>query len=194
MQDRLVMYKVKIVLVTVSYGTHPIKQTTIKEQTENNYYIKQGFKNKGGGYYARVYQPTGTHRDTTTISYTGGADMVNGTTGVKLYDADYNAQLNVNRELVSKVDRYNIGNQKLYNGNIHVTNLKNRSTHEVQRVPNMPKIHSGLNTFGELNNNARERNVNEESKYRMDRMNSIGMDAANVYNSNPYAHPLGSVA
>ena len=169
-------------------------KTTIKEQTENNYYIKQGFKNKGGGYYARVYQPTGTHRDTTTISYTGGADMVNGTTGVKLYDADYNAQLNVNRELVSKVDRYNIGNQKLYNGNIHVTNLKNRSTHEVQRVPNMPKIHTGLNTFGELNNNARERNVNEESKYRMDRMSGIGMDAANVYNSNPYAHPLGSVA
>ena len=169
-------------------------RTTIKEQTENNYYIKQGFKDKGGGYYARVYQPTDTQRDTTSVSYTGGADMVNGTSGVKLYDADYNAQLNANKEVISKVDRYNIGNQKLYNGNIHMTNMRNRATHEVQKVPNMPKINASLNTYGNLNNNARERNVNEESQYRLNRMNAIGMDAATTYKNNPYAHPIGSVA
>ena len=166
-------------------------KTTIKEQTENNYYIKQGFTNKGGGYYSRVYQPTDTQRDTTSVAYTGGADKGN---GLKLYDADYNARLNPNREVLSKVDRYNIGNHKLYNNHVNMTKVSNTATHEVQCVPNMPKINGSLQTFGELNNNPRERSINAESNYRNERMEHIGSAAKMAYQSNPYAHPIGSIA
>ena len=44
-----------------------------------------------------------------TVDYTSGSGARPGTTNPRPYDAEYNARLNPNKEVLSRVDRYNVG-------------------------------------------------------------------------------------
>lgn len=161
-------------------------KTTIKEQTENNEYIGMGTHMKGGGYNTNKIQPTATQRDTTTCSFTGNAAAGEGNRKGKLYNAAYNARLNPNRQVVSKVDRYHVGNQKLYNNNQNVTNLRNRATNRAPVYASMPKSSSGTAVLGESTGNHRR-----EAAIGCGRAQS---DILSPFRNNPYTHSLSSVA
>ena len=73
-------------------------RTTIKEQTEKTLYIKQGGNKHNAGHLTSKHQPVGQHRDSTTVPYTGVSSAKAGTQNSRVYNAEYNAQLNPNKE------------------------------------------------------------------------------------------------
>ena len=84
------------------------------------------------------------------------------------------------------MDRYNIGNQKLYNSNQNVTNLKNIATKPDRIHPNMPKRAANMSTIGQMSNrNTREVSIGCSR-------NSAQMVSA--FKNNPYTHSLHSTA
>jgi hypothetical protein len=161
-------------------------KTTIKEQTVNNTYITQGFHDHGGGYTTNPNQPIYNQRDTTNCQITGNYSARPGTTNGPVYNAAYNAHLNKNKESISKVNRYNIGNQSLYNSNQHLTNLRNTATNPSQIIPNLPKRSANMSTIGQMSGkNTREVRQNYER---------TSSDLLSPFEKNPYTHNIGSVA
>ena len=88
---------------------------TIREQTENTPHIMMGGSDRADGYLVKNNYAVSQQRDSTSCHYIGNSAAQNGTTGPRTYDADYNARLNPNKEIVSKVDRYNILCSKYHN-------------------------------------------------------------------------------
>jgi len=160
---------------------------TIREQTENTKHWMMGSNNKGDGYINSNNRPTPQQRDTTTnCYYTSGSGARPGTTNPRPYDADYNARLNPNKEILSRVDRYNIGNQSLGSNVQNVTNLRNTATNPVELRANMPKVAGSMQTHGRISGkNTRERAINCAR-------NNPGMVQA--LQKNPYAQSLNSWA
>lgn len=159
-------------------------KTTIKEQTIDNNYITPGFYDNGGGYETNKYQPVSVQRDTTNIyDYKGGAAPSN-LNKPEAYTQYNNSHLNPNKEILSKVDRYNIGNHNLFNNSQNVTNMANRSINPVRGTANMPKAISNMAIHGTISGkNTRERFMNRN-----------GNEIVSVLNNNPYAQSLHSVA
>jgi hypothetical protein len=161
-----------------------ITRTTIREQTENTEYTKHGGTAFDAAYSNTEHQPIGQHRDTTNCSYIGnsaGNSQHNG----QVYNTAYNTSLNPNKEIVSKVDRFQAGNQPIFDGNQNVSNLRNRSTAPAQIIPNMPKSIGSIETYGALSGkNTRE--TNQSNRYNPNLLQA--------FNANPYSHSLGSVA
>ena len=129
---------------------------------------------------------TGIHnqRDTTTCSFTPNAGATPGTTGTTLVNNYRNATLNPNKQVVSKVDRYHIGNGKLYNPNMNVTNLRNRATHQARVHRQGPAYGSGVEVLGI-----------DSSQHRREMIpNCSRQDSANLtpFRQNPYTHSLSS--
>lgn len=159
---------------------------TIREQTENTPHMLHGSSNNSDGYMVARQRPVPQERDTTSYYHIGNSAAANGTTGPRTYDADYNARTNANREAISKVNRYNIGNQSLAAYDQNVTNLRNRATKPSEMRANMPKVAGTMQTHGQLSGkHTRERAVNCQR-------NNPGMVSA--LNSNPYAQSLHSWA
>ena len=158
-------------------------KTTIKEQMIDNDRWAMGFHNHTGGYTTNPKQMTHQQRDTTNNSYipNGGVQ-----TQVQTYNAAYNAHLNPNKEVLLKQNFHNHGNEKLFNSNINVTNLRNRATNRPQMYANMPKLAPSQQTLGRTSGKyQREVNVNC-------RRNTNAM--VKQFQNNPYTHSLHSVA
>ena len=161
-------------------------KTTIKEQTVDNRYVMHGSKYINSGHSTNKHQPITNNRDSTTRSYVGGSSAAAQNANPKLYNAAYNANLNPNKQVVTKVDRIRMGNQKLYNGSINATNMRNKATAPAAIIPNMPKSMPNMQTFGELTGkNTREKAV------ACDRNSG---ELLNAFQNNPYTHSLHSTA
>jgi len=160
---------------------------TIREQTENTPYMVQGGYDRRDAYMTTEHQPVAQLRDATTNNkYITGSGALPGTTGPRTYDADYNARTNPNKEVISSVNRYNIGNQNLTSHDQNVTNLRNKACRPNEYNPNLPKCSGNMQTFGELSGkHTRERAINCQR-------NSPGMVEA--FNRNPYTQSLQSWA
>ena len=161
-------------------------KTTIKEQTENMDYVPHARRDMAGGHeIANIYLP-GQHRDTTTHQYIGNSSASASHAKQTSYSAAYNSNLNPNKEVVSKVDRFNAGSQSLFNADQNVVNLRNKCVNESQLFVNMPKGGSSIGNYGELSGkNTREKYINPQ------RNTTELLDA---FNNNPYSHSLHSSA
>ncbi len=167
------------------WNPNDIARTTIREQTENTEYTKHGGTAFDAAYTNTKHQTTSQQRDTTNCQYVGNTSAGTSTHKGQVYNTAYNASLNPNKEVVSKVDRFHAGNQPVFDGNQNVCNLRNRSTVPAAVIPNMPKSTSSMETYGALSGkNTRE--VNQSNRY-----NPELLDA---FNDNPFSQSLSSVA
>ena len=161
-------------------------RTTIKEQTENVEYVRHGGRNNGKGYAVANFEASGQHRDTTNCEYIGNAVPSSLSSKVMSYDGAYNAHLNPNKEVISKVNRYNVGNGKIFSGDQNVSNLRNKSTNPGLMIPSLPKESSSIGNYGTLSGkNTRERNINGSRNQA---------ELLNAFNNNPYSQSLNSYA
>ncbi len=159
---------------------------TIREQTENTKHMLMGGGKQRDGYTTTKPRPVAQERDSTSCYYGGNISAQGGTTKPRPYDADYNARLNPNKEIVSKVDRYNIGNQSLGSYAQNITTFSNTATNCTQLYPNMSKALPSMQTHGEISGkNTRERAIDCQR-------NNPAMVQA--FNQNPYSHSLQSWA
>jgi len=159
-------------------------KTTIKEQTIKNEYITQGGTNNNDGYKTNKHTPVSQHRDTTTQSYIGNNSA--SVTNSRVYNAEYNARLNPNKQELTRVDRIRTGNQKMFTGTQNVCNLKNRATCPSQIQPNFTKRPANLSNVGEISG----RNLRE----KVVQCGRNTGDILNAFNENPYSQSLTSIA
>tara|TARA_B100000795_G_scaffold197213_1_gene151191 strand:+ start:912 stop:2666 length:1755 start_codon:yes stop_codon:yes gene_type:complete len=159
-------------------------KTTIKEQTIKNEYITQGGSKFDAGYTTNKHTPFGQQRDTTTNSYIGNNSA--SITNARVYNAEYNARLNPNKQELSKVDRIRQGNQKIFSGTQNVCNLKNRTTNAAPIQPNFTKRTANSSNVGEMSG----RNLRE----KVVQCGRNTGDILNAFNDNPYSKSLNSVA
>ena len=171
----------------VVWNPHDRPKTTIKEQTENTKHIKHGGRDGVGGYISTEHQPTYSQRDSQICEFYGnpGGKEGYGAKG-KIYNTAYNATLNENKQRISKVDRYNVGNHNLYNGSINVSLHTNRNVKPGRPMPNLPKSASNISNIGNYQN----RNTREVSQ----QCARNSRDHLKPFHNNPYTHPMGSVA
>lgn len=159
-------------------------RTTIKEQTSKNDYVTQGGTKWNSAHMTSKHTPVDQHRDSTTVPYTGSSSA--SIRKARTYDAEYNADLNPNKEIVSKVDRFNQGNSSLFSATQNVCNLPNKSIMPDQLNPNFTKRTANTTNIGAMSGkNSRE---SVSSGARNER------DILNAFNQNPYSKPLSSVA
>ena len=159
---------------------------TIREQTENTKHMIMGGAKQNDGYMTTKPRPVAQERDTTSCYYGGNISAQGGTTKPRPYDADYNARLNPNKEIVSRVDRYNIGNQSLGSYAQNITTFSNTATNPSQLYPSMSKALPSMQTHGEISGkNTRERAIDCQR-------NDPAMVEA--FNQNPYSQSLQSWA
>ena len=159
---------------------------TIREQTEATPHMMMGGSSEADGYLISKNRPVPQERDTTSQEYYNNVGAQAGTTAPRPYDADYNARLNPNKQILSKVDRYNIGNSSLTSHAQNVTTFSNTATKAATITPNMPKAAPSQQLVGQLSGkHTRERAVNCQR-------NNPGMVQA--FNNNPYSQSLQSWA
>ena len=159
---------------------------TIREQTENTPHMLMGGGTEADGYLVRKDRPVAQERDTTNQGHFSNAGAQSGTTKPRPYDADYNARLNPNKQILSKVDRYNIGNASLASHAQNITTFSNTATKCAEVMPNMPKVAPSQQLVGQLSGkHTRERAVNCQR-------NNPAMVQA--FNNNPYSQSLQSWA
>lgn len=161
-------------------------KTTIKEQTEKTLYIKQGGNKYNSAHSTTKYTPVSQNRDNTTVPYTGASSAAAGAQNTRIYNAEYNAELNPNKQELIKVDRFNQGTNAIYSANINMCNLTNKAIQPDQFNPNFTKITANKSNLGMLSGkNTRENVIN---------CGRNTTDILNAFNSNPYSKPLNSVA
>jgi len=160
-------------------------RTTIKEQTENTYSISHPHKKHEGGYETTPHQSIENQRLTTNESYTGSMGATVGTRKTMVYETAYNANLNPNREIVSK-NKINVGCGPLFTGGQNILSRNDEHLYETRGQINMPKeVANGIHV-GETRGN-----YNIESDINSKRNTS---DILNAFNSNPYTKSLHSIA
>jgi len=159
-------------------------KTTIKEQTIKNEYVKQGGSKYDAGYINNKQISVSQQRDSTTGSYIGNNSA--SVTNSRVYNAEYNARLNPNRQELSRVDRIRTGNQKLFTGSQSVCNLANRSTNASVIQPNFTKRPANASNVGEMSG----RNLRE----KVVQCGRNTDDILNAFNDNPYSQSLHSIA
>tara|TARA_B100001121_G_scaffold181212_1_gene158032 strand:- start:8418 stop:10193 length:1776 start_codon:yes stop_codon:yes gene_type:complete len=159
---------------------------TIREQTENTKHLMMGGAGNADGYLIQKDRPVAQERDTTNISHYSNVGAQPGTTKPRPYDADYNARLNPNKQVISKVDRYNIGNSSLTSHAQNITTFSNTATTAAEVTPSFPKAAPSQQLVGQLSGkHTRERAVNCQR-------NNPAMVQA--FNQNPYSQSLQSWA
>lgn len=158
-------------------------KTTIKEQTENTHSNKPGGWAINGAHTTNPHQPVYGQRDTTTCPFVGNPSATESTgAGYPTYNSAYSANQNYNKEQISKVDRYNVGNHNLMNNKMNITTYSNKMSAPSVLRPNMPKSSSGYSVLGKYSNrNSRENMPNNG------RQNG---DLLTAFNNNPYTHSL----
>ena len=138
------------------------------------------------GYLIQKDRPVAQERDTTNISHYSNVGAQPGTTKPRPYDADYNARLNPNKQVISKVDRYNIGNGSLTSHAQNITTFSNTATTAAEVTPSFPKAAPSQQLVGQLSGkHTRERAVNCQRN---------GPAMVQAFNQNPYSQSLQSWA
>ena len=159
---------------------------TIREQTENTKHLMMGGGGNSDGYLIQKVRPVAQERDTTNMEYYNNVGGQSHHAQPRPYDADYNARLNPNKQILSKVDRYNIGNASLSSHMQNISTFSNTATAPAEIIPNMPKCAPNQQTVGQLSGkHTRERAINCQR-------NNPGMVQA--FNNNPYSQSLQSWA
>ena len=157
-------------------------KTTIKEQTENTHSNKPGGWAIDAGHTTNPHQPVYGQRDTTTCPFVGNPSATESTgAGYPTYNSAYSAQQNYNKEQISKVDRYNIGNHNIMNNSMNLTTYSNKMSAPGVMRPEMPKSSSGMAVLGKYSN----RNVRETSQ-----CGRQSGDLLTPFAKNPYTHSL----
>ena len=159
-------------------------RTTIKEQTIKNDYITQGGTNYNGAHITAKHTPVNQNRDSTTVPYTGSSSAA--MQNARVYNAEYNAELNPNKEQISKVNRFNQGNGALFSATQNVCNLANKASMPDQLNPNFTKRNANAGNIGAMSG----RNTRENSIL----CGRNKPDMLNAFNQNPYSKSLNSVA
>jgi hypothetical protein len=159
---------------------------TIREQTENTKHLMMGGAHDANGYLVQNDRPVPQERDTTSQEYYNNVGAQAGTTAPRPYDADYNARLNPNKQVLSKVDRYNIGNASLASHAQNITTFSNTATNCPEMTPSFPKAAPSQQLVGQLSGkHTRERAVNCQRN---------GPAMVQAFNQNPYSQSLQSWA
>jgi len=159
---------------------------TIREQTENTKHLMMGGAGNADGYLIQKDRPVAQERDTTNVSHYSNVGAQPGTTKPRPYDADYNARLNPNKQVISKVDRYNIGNSSLTSHAQNITTFSNTATTAAEVTPSFPKAAPSQQLVGQLSGkHTRERAVNCQRN---------GPAMVQAFNQNPYSQSLQSWA
>ena len=160
---------------------------TIKEQTENTKHMLMGGANEVDGYKILNMYAVEQQRQTTNNSNVNGYSAANGTAGPRVVDSDYNANLNGNKQIISRVDRYNIGNSSLASHAQNVTTFSNTATKPDEMYGNnFTKAIPSMQTHGRVaGKNTRNSSIDCAR-------NTPAMISA--FNQNPYTQSLNSWA
>lgn len=160
---------------------------TIREQTENTKHMLMGGTDEANGYMIQNMNAVEQQRETTNCQTLNGYSAANGTSRARVVDADYNARLNTNKQVISRVDRYNIGNSSLASHAQNVTTLSNTATKPAELYGNhFCKQTPSISTHGRVaGKNTRNSSIDCAR-------NTPGMVSA--FNQNPYTQPLNSWA
>jgi hypothetical protein len=161
-------------------------RTTIKEQTIDNNYEAAPTYNHGGGYATNEYQPIENQRMTTNVMAIGGAGATSMTQAMVSQEAERNAYLNPNKEVVS-VARTNIGNMSLLNSNVNMKSSKIGNVRSAVGPINMPKMSSNVTNMGQIG-------YKNNRDFQVSAQRSSDGQLLNAFNNNPYTHSLHSVA
>lgn len=160
-------------------------RTTIKEQTENTYSVAHPHKKHEGGYETNPHQSIDNQRLTTSKSYTGSMGATPGTRKTMVYETAYNANLNPNKEVVSK-NKISVGCGALFTGGQNILSRNDNNMCEERGPINMPKESAHSMHMGET-----QGNYNRGNDINGERNTS---DILNAFNSNPYTKSLHSIA
>lgn len=134
-------YMNSVVKTNPVYNPADRPRTTTKETTvDNPYPMNMGNKEYSGyGYVVSEQQPVFNQRDTTNEEYFGDAGNTNGTANAPVYNAAYNAYLNVNKEQIARGRNPMGSNVKLFNGesntNIQIKKMDNDRANNRMYVP-----------------------------------------------------------
>ena len=159
---------------------------TIREQTENTKHMLMGGTDEANGYMIQNMNAVEQHRESTNCQTLNGYSAANGTSRARVVDADYNARLNTNKQVISRVDRYNIGNSSLTSHAQNVTTFSNTATKPSETYGNFSKQTPSMSTHGRVaGKNTRNSSIDCVR-------NTPGMVSA--FNQNPYTHSLNSWA
>ena len=160
---------------------------TIREQTENTKHMLMGGANEVDGYKILNMYAVEQQRQTTNNPNVNSYSAANGTSRARVVDADYNAHLNTSKQIVSRVDRYNIGNSSLASHAQNITTYSNTATKPDELYGNnFTKSIPSMETHGRVaGKNTRSFSVDCAR-------NTPAM--MNAFNQNPYTQPLNSWA
>ena len=101
---------------------------TIREQTEGTKHMLMGGTDEANGYMIKKIDCR-TKSDTTNCQFLMDIVLLMEQHVLDHVDADYNARLNTNKQVISRVDRYNIGNSSsLASHAQNVTTFSNTAT------------------------------------------------------------------
>jgi len=159
---------------------------TIREQTEGTKHMLMGGTDEANGYMIQNMNAVQQHRESTNSQTLNGYSAANGTSRARVVDADYNARLNTSKQVVSRVDRYNIGNSSLTSHAQNVTTLSNTATKPAETYGNFSKQTPSMSTHGRVaGKNTRNSSIDCTR-------NNPAMVSA--FNQNPYTQSLNSWA
>ena len=159
---------------------------TIREQTEGTKHMLMGGTDEANGYMIQNMNAVQQHRESTNCQTLNGYSAANGTARARVVDADYNARLNTSKQVVSRVDRYNIGNSSLTSHAQNVTTLSNTATKPAETYGNFSKQTPSMSTHGRVaGKNTRNSSIDCTR-------NNPAMVSA--FNQNPYTQSLNSWA
>lgn len=159
---------------------------TIREQTENTKHMLMGGANEVDGYKILNMYAVEQQRQTTNNESLNGYSAANGTARARVVDADYNARLNTSKQVVSRVDRYNIGNSSLTSHAQNISTFSNTATKPSETYGNFTKQTPSMSTHGRVaGKNTRNSSIDCAR-------NTPGMVSA--FNQNPYTQSLNSWA
>ena len=159
---------------------------TIREQTEGTKHMLMGGTDEANGYMIKKMNAVEQQRESTNCQTLNGYSAANGTSNPRVVDADYNARLNTNKQVISRVDRYNIGNSSLTSHAQNVTTFSNTATKPSESYGNFCKQTPSMSTHGRVSGkNTRNSSIDCAR-------NTPGMVSA--FNQNPYTQSLNSWA
>ena len=160
---------------------------TIREQTEGTKHMLMGGTDEANGYMIKKMNAVEQHRETTNCQPLNAYSAANGTSKAMVVDADYNARLNTNKQVISRVDRYNIGNSSLASHAQNVTTFSNTATRPDEMYGNnFCKQTPSMSTHGRVaGKNTRNSSIDCAR-------NTPAMVSA--FNQNPYTQSLNSWA
>ena len=160
---------------------------TIREQTEGTKHMLMGGTDEANGYMIKKMNAVEQQRESTNCQTLNGYSAANGTSRARVVDADYNARLNTNKQVISRVDRYNIGNSSLASHAQNVTTFSNTATKPAEIYGNnFCKQTPSMSTHGRVaGKNTRNSSIDCAR-------NTPAMVSA--FNQNPYTQSLNSWA